>query len=417
MRGTSWLHILIVIIMGSAVGIFGGTFLAKYSHLRESGYKVTDVIGRPFDGQRYVNILMLGEDNTARGRKAGHGLSDTLVVMAVDTDTGEVRSVSIPRDTMVEIPGHGTCKINSANVYGGPMLAKSVIENLLGIKIDRYVATTTQGLRGLVDMVGGVYVVIDKDMHYVDRHGGLYINFKASPEKQLLNGEQAEEYVRFRHDAVGDSGFTEKDGKKVPAGRTVRQQKFLRALANRILSMPTKEERLDALTRARDKEFIVSDMLPKDWKGLMDVLKDFDPEKMAMAVLPGAPGNIHGASYWLPDMEQVRVIVSQNLLFQGTPTVEEEKPKIEVLNGSGITGAARKVADKLRSAGFDIERTDNAPNSDYMQCCIITRKGKTSPVIDQIARLLNCSDIQEEAAAPGKPDITVIVGKGYVASL
>jgi len=419
MRNTSWLLIILVVVVGSAIGIVGGTLLATMQ--MNPNIPLMDLFRKPFDGQRYVRILMVGEDNTAHGRKDKHGLSDTLVVMAIDTQTREVRAISIPRDTMTEIPGHGTCKINAANVYGGPELARSVVQTLLGLdgtenKIDKYIATTTQGLRGMVDELGGVYIVVDENMHYTDHKQHLYINLRESPEKQLLDGDKAEQYVRFRHDTWGDSGFRIVDGKKVPAGRIVRQQKFMRALANRVLAMPNKDDRLTFLTKAQEKGYISSDLRINDWKDLMKTFSDFNPETISMAVLPGAPHTVGRASYWIPDQAKIAELVNTNLLFQGTGVMgggtDQPAPKIEVLNGTGVSGVAKAVADKLRTAGMEVDKTGNAPKSDYVECCIITRRGRVTQV-DQIAQMLNCKDIQEESAKPGKPDITVIVGSNY----
>jgi len=277
------------------------------------------------------------------------------------------------------------------------------------VDIDNYIDMDTSGLRGLVDLVGGVYIVIDKDMHYTDRHQNLHIDLRASPQKQLLNGKLAEEYVRFRHDRIGDSGWDMVNGKKVPAGRTVRQQYFMRALANRILSLPTKRERANVLSEAYAKQYIVSDLQLADWNGLADFMKDIKPEKMIMTLLPGAPQNIHGASYWVPDYDKIREVVAKNMYFQGGPDVESAS--VEVLNGSGISGAAIKVADRLKQAGFAVTRTSNAPNFSYSRCQIINHKGKAAPA-QRIAKLLNCDDVREEAAADGA-DFTVIVGRDF----
>ena len=91
---------------------------------------------------------------------------------------------------------------------------------------------------------------------------------------------------------------------------------------------------------------------------------------------------------------------------------DQRDPKIEVLNGTGVKGVAAQVADKLRTAGMNVEHFANAPRTDYIDCCIITRRGRVAQV-DRIAQMLRCSDIQEESATPGKPDITVIVGSSY----
>lgn len=411
MKNTSWIAVVAVIMLGAAVGIAGGTFLAWWLPIARATHTgIGDMFGGPFGGQEQVRVLMIGEDDTARRRKDGYGLSDTLVVFAMDTKTKEVRALSIPRDTRVEIPGHGICKINSAHVHGGPLLTKQVVQDILGVPIDYYVKTNTGGLRNLVDMLGGVYIQVEKNMRYTDRHGGLYINLKASSEKQLLNGKEAEGYVRFRHDAFGDSGFTYEDGQKVATGRIVRQQKFMRALANRVLSLPSKRERAKVLQQAYEKEYIVSDLNIRDWDGLSEFFKDVKPEEMAMDVLPGAPRNIGGGSYWVADEEEMRLVVERNLLFQGP--VGEKAAKVEVLNGSGIKGAASKVADKLKEAGFEVTRTDNAPEFDHQKCKIIARGSVEEPV-NRIARLLNCDDISKEDISDGQADVTVIVGRDF----
>ncbi len=412
MKGTSWLAAILVIVIGSAVGIAGGTFLAVVlPSMRATHTGIGDMFGGPFQGKgRYVRIMIIGQDNTGETRPDKRGLSDTLVVMAIDTQTKDVRAISIPRDTRIEIPGHGICKINAAHAYGGPELSRQVVQTLLGVPIDYYIVESTSGLRGIVDLLGGVYIIIDKDMHYTDHHQGLYIDLHASPQKQLLNGRQAEEYVRFRHDLIGDSGYTIKDGKKVPAGRIVRQQYFMRALVNRMIGLPTKRDRAKILETAYERKYLVSDLNLKDWDGLADFLKDIKPEKVAMAILPGAPGRIGRASYWLPDTSQIPAVVNTNMLFLGNP--DEEKPKVKVLNGSGIVGMAGKVADKLKSAGVDVTRVDNAPKSNYVQSCIIAHKGKTEPV-QRIASLLKCDDIREEKGMSGGADVTVIVGRDY----
>lgn len=369
-----------------------------------------DIFSRPFEGDRYVRLLMIGEDDTSKRNANGHGLSDTLVVMAMDTQTKDIRAISIPRDTRVEVPGHGTSKINAAHVYGGPQLTRQVVQDLLGVKIDYYVKTNISGLKKLVDHVGGVYIIVDRNMRYTDRRGGLHINLRASPEKQLLNGEQALGFVRFRHDRFGDSGYEIKNGKKVPAGRIVRQQYFMRALANRILSLESRRARASVLREAYEKRWIVSDLTGVDWDGIADFFKDIDPKKMKMDVLPGSPGSISGVSYWIPDYEKLGPLVARNLQFMGP--AEDETARVEVLNGSGIAGSASRVAERLRAAGFEVARTGNAATFDYPQSCIIKRNGKDQPV-QRLARLLGCTDIREEIAASDGVDVTVIVGRDF----
>ncbi len=416
MKGTSWFAFILVVIFGATVGIFGGSQLAKYIDaartMHTSGW---DIIKRdPFGGREIVRILLLGIDDTQKGSKDKDGLSDTIVVLALNRDKREARAISIPRDTMVDIPGHGTRKINSAHVLGGPEMTRQAVSELLGVSVDYYLKTDISSLAKLVDMVGGVYIVVDKNMKYTDRRGGLYINLKASPEKQLLNGEQALGFVRFRHDKFGDTGYDIKDGEKIPSGRIVRQQYFIRALANRILSMPHKRDRMKVLETAYEKKFIVSDLNMVDWEAFADFFKDFEPEETQMDVLPGTPQMVHGASYWVPDQAEIPNIVAQNMEYTIDPPDPGETAKVEVLNGSGISGAAQELADRLKAEGYQVTRTGNAPTSGHLKCSIITYKGKTKPV-QRLAQLIDCSNIMEEQAANPGADVTIIIGKDYAA--
>lgn len=402
--------ILAVVIVASVLGVLGGRFLAGLPSIVSLGDFLRPCV---LESKPIVRILMLGEDKSGSKISGRHGLSDTLVVLAINNQTNpkQIRAISIPRDTRVQIPGHGFCKINSANVFGGPELSKEVIQNILGVDIDYYIATSTGGLRGLVDMVGGVYIIVDENMNYDDRNQDLHIHLKASPEKQLLNGRDAEGYVRFRHDKWGDSGWKYVDGKEVAAGRIARQQYFMRALANRILALPTKRERADVLSKAYEKGYIASDLKIKDWGALAEFMKDVDPEKMGMAVLPGAPGMKGHASYWMPDDAKIGEVVAKQMRFEGA-TDEDSSASVEVLNGCGVAGAAGRVAEKLQNAGFQVTKQGNAQGFTYDRCRVITRKGN-NPGVQRIASLLHCTDIREESKREGLPDVTVIVGRDY----
>ena len=112
--------------------------------------------------------------------------------------------MSIPRDTLAEIPGHGFDKINAAYSIGHEDLARQTVEKFTGVKIDYVVAVNYQGFIDVIDAFGGVDVVVDKAMNYDDRRGNLHIHF--DPGTYHMTGEQALEYARFRHDAMGDWG-------------------------------------------------------------------------------------------------------------------------------------------------------------------------------------------------------------------
>lgn len=155
------------------------------------------------------NILLMGVDQ--EGMR-----TDVLVLAHINPREKKVNLLSIPRDTLVEIDcdGREVCvtpdKINHSHAYGGVDLTVDTVEHFLGVKVDGYVKVNFEGFQQLVDGLGGVDLVIDKDMNYEDPYAKppLKIHFKASQDPQHLDGKQALEYVRYRGNA-GDIGRIE----------------------------------------------------------------------------------------------------------------------------------------------------------------------------------------------------------------
>ncbi|MGQ9510838.1 MAG: LCP family protein [Thermaceae bacterium] len=123
--------------------------------------------------------------------------TDTLFYALVQG--GKLRLIAIPRDTYVEVVGG---RINAAYGRGGAGLLKKAVEEALGLPVDHHLVFTLESIARLVDAVGGVEVVLDRPMRYMDRAARLFIDFPAG--RLHLNGEDAVKYMRFRHDAFGD---------------------------------------------------------------------------------------------------------------------------------------------------------------------------------------------------------------------
>lgn len=106
------------------------------------------------------NILVLGSDKREKGNKEpgaeieGYGRSDTI--MLIRTGGGHSARLSIPRDTVIEIPGHGLQKINAAHVYGGPKESIEVIKRFLGIPINHVIEVNFENFPALIDSMGGI---------------------------------------------------------------------------------------------------------------------------------------------------------------------------------------------------------------------------------------------------------------------
>ena len=168
----------------------------------------------------FYTILVSGVDD-------GNGGSDTNILMAVDTVNGYVYGASIPRDSKAIIGGKAH-KINYAYNKGGTELLASTVSEQLGIPVDYTVCVNLQGFTALVDAIGGVDFEVPINMDYDDPIQGLSIHFRKG--MQHLSGADALRVVRFRHNSDG-TGYGSED-----LGRMQTQQKFLKAVAKKMLS-------------------------------------------------------------------------------------------------------------------------------------------------------------------------------------
>jgi polyisoprenyl-teichoic acid--peptidoglycan teichoic acid transferase len=186
-----------------------------------------------------IFVLLMGSDERRdQNGKITNGdvpHSDTMILLAVDTDNKRARMLSVPRDLLVTIPGYGpNHRINEAYTLGetkhlaggGPVLAVKTMEQLTGITVPYYAVTTFDGFRQTVNAVGGVYLNVDRPISDHDYPGEStdYMPVYVPAGPQVLDGEKALEYARSRHDdPLSDFG------------RNQRQQKLLNALSHKLL--------------------------------------------------------------------------------------------------------------------------------------------------------------------------------------
>lgn len=211
------------LLLGSALG---------YLHFASEGTVSRAVVAyitgetkpeNAFPGKRKLTILVVGADENRDNRKRvvnAMARTDTIMVVQVDFVNQRIHALSIPRDTLVRIPGHGWGKINSAHAIGGPKLLVETVSTLLGnLQIDEVVIISYKAFEEAIDALGGVTIEVEKRMRYHDNWGDLHVDLQ--PGVQHLSGKQALGYVRFRHT---DSDFH----------RIERQQKFIRAVKERL---------------------------------------------------------------------------------------------------------------------------------------------------------------------------------------
>jgi len=345
-----------------------------------------------------VNVLFIGTDVTLDRyrRVVPVSRSDTLILVTFDPERRRVVALSIPRDTRAEIPGVGVTKINTSYAFGGASLTVRTVEQLLGVHIPFYVQMGVKGFVRLIDALGGIEVDVERDMYYVDRWAGLTINLKKG--RQLLNGEQAMGYARFRHEALGD------------IGRVQRQQKVLLAILQRLRSpatWPRLPQVLRAFSETTETNLTLPDLLTLGWFAFR-----VGPEGLSTATLPGrfSPG------YWEPTWSEIRPLIARD--FLGVEPEELAATTIEVLNGSDVPGLARQTARRLENLGFHIARIGTAPQH-VEETAVIDHVGRPQ-VVRALRESLGVARVIVQPAGPiahsqgisgNGPDITVILGK------
>jgi len=174
---------------------------------------ITFFLQPPVDREAFT-ILIAGQDNVGT-----HGLTDTLMLVSVNSENGTVNIVSIPRDTRADVSWRGP-KINSVFAMTGGSVYRLMeeVEKLVGFMPDFYAVLNLQAFIELVDAVGGVHLNVPARMQYSDTHARPPLHINLESGYQTLCGEQAMHFIRYRA-ATGD------------LGRIQRQQYFLRALA------------------------------------------------------------------------------------------------------------------------------------------------------------------------------------------
>jgi len=247
--------------------------------------------------QTPVNILLLGVDEPNRNNRGEleRPRTDTMLFLAVRPQERRAALFSIPRDSLVEIPGHGMERINMAHVYGGYELTKTLVEKIMEMPVHRYVMVNFQGFEDVVDLVGGVEVTVDKRMLYQDQSAGFSIDLQ--PGRQTLNGYQALGYVRYRRDTLGD------------ITRTRRQQQFMAALAAKLKEPATIRRVLREWPEALriGKEYLQTDLSLPELLGLFFFFKDLDLGKsLATYTLPGE----FSGPYWRLRPREIEVMTA-----------------------------------------------------------------------------------------------------------
>jgi LCP family protein required for cell wall assembly len=342
------------------------------------------------------SILILGSDARPDELKRGEvGRTDTELLFVGDRALPRVAMLSVPRDLWVAIPGYGQERINAAYELGGGQTAKQTVSNLLGQPVDRYLVIGLQGVRDLVDAVGGVDITVPQAIHDdsypTDDYGYQTVDIPAG--RQHMDGDIALKYARTRHQ---DSDFA----------RTARQQQVVAAVRNAMLN-PMNWPRLPTVLAAISQS-IKTDATPLDAIALgAAMLRDpGDPDHLVIDTTLASEVTGEDGAYLLQAKPSLKPTVAQFL--NGSATPSPSSLSVEVLNGAGVAGLAARTADRLKQAGFSVSNVADAPRQ-QAQTTIVARPAARS-VANQIASAVGLPSSRISTDNLPNADIQIILG-------
>jgi len=374
-----------------------------------------------------TNFLFMGKGGEGHD---GPDLTDSMMLISLGHRDKDIAFLSLPRDLYVNIPRYGNGRINMAYYYGKQLygdkeayrLPVEVVEKVLNIKIHYYGLVDFKGFEKVVDEVGGVKVEVDNsftDYQYPDgNHGWKTISFQKG--WQEMDGKTALEFARSRH--------SQEMGEGNDFGRAKRQQKVITALKDKlftktIITDPNKIKMFYEIL----KSYFETNMQLREILSLGRFFKDFEQSNIRHFVITDgtygllyAPdealraSNYQGAYVLEPkrgNFKDIQIFV--DLIFNHG-AIYNENAKLEVLNGTGRSGAGDSCQERLKSFGLNvINAADTDQNRVYRGTIIHDHTDNSYPnTASTLIDLLNAAPVVETfEEKPTQADITIILGQ------
>ncbi|MTH55046.1 LytR family transcriptional regulator [Bacillus mangrovi] len=257
-----------------------------------------------------VSILIMGVEDYSTGGKGGR--SDTLIVMTLNPKEKSMKMLSIPRDTLVDVEGHGETKITHAYSYGGKELTVQTVEDFLDIPIDYYATVNFEAFKKVIDELGGVEVDVPFDFSEKSDVTGKRIYFKEG--KQTLDGEEALAYARMRkQDPRGDFG------------RNDRQKEIITAIIKKATS-PQNILKVDDIAN-QISENVETNLRISEAMGFQQKYSGFKTSQIDQLKIEGEDLNLQSGYYFQPLEEELEQLKDQlkDHLDHKTVSIREER--------------------------------------------------------------------------------------------
>ena len=416
--------LLIIIVIG----------IIFFIHVQKNGGGlkgiVTTVIGSSAEKEKELQdiyLLVMGKSEN---------MTDTIMVVKYSAKNQSASMLSIPRDTFTgddEKRARASDKINSKYINGGAQDTLKEVNELTGLNIRYYLIVDTKALRDLVDAIGGVEFDVPIDMDYDDVTQALHIHVKKG--LQLLNGEQAEGVVRFRHNnnytsypvSYGDNDL----------GRMRTQREFLKILLKQLMK-PANITKINNLLKIAQEEVETN----IDWntaKGYVPSLFGFNTNNLVTNALPGEAKYANGVAVFIANPIKTKELINTMFLQVVNNTEQNEettdtdtnttknstkneittssttlKPKssisLQLINATGSKKRFEAAKAQLKAQGYKIQ--GEAQTTPIDKTIIINRKDLNTEDVEAVKSLLGTGKIAVGKTSE-KNSITILIGKDY----
>lgn len=396
----------VLVLAGAVYGFFW--YRSVDSNMRRATLddaKLNDALDDRSDEPKEPFTILLTGNDARKGEEVAR--ADTIILAKVDPKAKKIWMLSIPRDTRVEIPGHGVNKINAARELGGAddgdALLIETVKQFTGIPVNYYMEVSFLGFVKAVDTVGGLWIDVDveiddwKAASHSKNHKASYI----ASGYQLLDGEHALTFVRSRD--FPDADFT----------RMKHQQEFFKALvkqmtrAGNLLKLPSVVNGIS--------NNVVSTLPMGDVVSIARSFQGMASENVQTATITGE----WRSPYVWPDEERKAMLIDAFMSggsFDG-PTqpdtgIDPAGVTITVRNGAGLEGVASSAAAVLTGAGFNVTNVGNANQFVYDRTLVVYDEERA--LADAVLKKLPTGEV---VASRGmyefSTDVLVVVGKDW----
>ena len=428
--------ILIGILIVLLLGIAWFTYRTYKNGWGLSGMLAT-VVGHDENTKKNlseIKVLILGVSTDLDSQ-----LTDTIMVASYNPNTQKANLLSIQRDSYTgknTAKATASLKINALyNIEKTPEKTLKAVNEITGLDIKYYVIVKTEALIQLVDAIGGVEFNVPIDMKYDDPTQDLHIDLKAGTQK--LDGEKAEQVLRFRHSNPDKNGvmstYPSEYGND-DFGRMRTQRDFISALLKQTLK-PGNIFKLGEILEIAHKN-VETNLELSYIKDYIPYAVEFNTDNLQTATLPGTTPDMKDTNnvsifvinkklsteliqsmFYVDSTEETEDNTITNSLnttsnsISSTTTVKDDELKIELINGSGNTSKLEEAKTKLEEAGFTVKKTGKT--STISKTVITNKKNATDEQLKNIKQVLNAGSISTNKQASSQVDITIVIGEDF----